>query len=117
MLLPYVSLNAATAVGPGAARDLEAISNEHSMLVHVTSSLGAPSYQLNLEGSHDGTNWISMVNIQSTGGGSTPIDTMTSTSTSAGSAWVRYVRANLIQLSGGSSPTITATIASKIREG
>jgi hypothetical protein len=111
MSLPFTSLNAATAAGPGASNDLETVSNAHTMVVSCTGSTSPFTANYVLEGSHDGTAWISLVN-GSFGAGAT----VSSISTSVGSALVRYVRANLTFISGGTAPTFTATIASKIAE-
>ncbi|GAA1015883.1 hypothetical protein Aple_010680 [Acrocarpospora pleiomorpha] len=72
------------------------------MIVTVT---GAPtSATVLLEGSHDGVRWavLDELSEQGQGGLVTP----------ATAHLVRYVRARLQTLSGGSDPTVTATIAS-----
>jgi len=102
MALPLTSLNAATATGPGAVKDLEGSFDFHTIFVHST---GGASWSVTLEGSHDGVNWDAMATVTYSGN----IDTMTPVS----GLLVRYVRANLISLTGGTSPTITASIASK----
>jgi hypothetical protein len=68
------------------------------MLVNVTGS--PSSVSINLEGTIDGTNWFVLANSGNTGqflmgGVLFP---------------VKGVRANLTDLSGGSSPTVTATV-------
>lgn len=101
MSLPFVSLNAATATGAGASRDLEGVYTRHTLAVSVTG--GPESLQVRLEGSHDGINWHVLSGTFASTGFYT-----------ADSHLVRYVRANFISISGGSSPTVTATIASEV---
>ena len=109
MSLPFTSLDAAAATGAGASRDLEALSGHHTMVV---SSTGSPSsVSVILEGSHDGSVWVQL---------GTAVGAGPSVRTVPGDGvlehLVRFVRANLVTLSGGSSPTVTATIASDIDE-
>jgi hypothetical protein len=112
MSLPFTSLNAATAAGPGVVNDLETVSNEHTMIAGCTGSTPGPfGASIALEGSHDGVTWISLSGISFSTGSITG-----ETGTSVGSALVRYVRANLTGIFGGTAPTVTATIASKITE-
>lgn len=98
---PTTSLNAATATGPGTVVDLGVVRSSHTMQTTVT---GAPaSVSVNLEGSLAAAGpWAVLANSTSTTG-----DVQTAT----GKA-VRYVRANLVTLTGGTSPTVTALIAS-----
>lgn len=97
-MLPFASLDAATATGPGASRDLESLFRVITMAMSTT---GSPStVAIDLEGSHDGTNWFQLI-------GGTP----SQGAVSIGTHLVRHVRANLKTLTGGSSPTVTATIA------
>lgn len=110
-VLPFASLSAVSAVGAGSSADLNGVSDEFTMYV---TSTGSPTYLVHLEGSHDGVNWFTVATSSS----ANPVSTVVSGGQQAGSSPVasymhlaRYVRANLISLSGGSSPTITATIA------
>ena len=103
MSLPFVSLNAATATGAGDSRDLEGSFDHHTLIV---SSTGGASINVALEGSHDGTTWVTLANAAS---GQVTVPN----SGAATGPLIRYVRANLTMLSGGSSPTVTATIASE----
>lgn len=109
MSLPFTSLSSATSPVAGAVKDLETVSREHTMYVRVT---GAPSdLQVDLEGSHDSVTWFSLgtVNEGVISGGQARVNTPFDQTRYD---LVRYVRANLITLSGGSSPAVTATIAS-----
>ncbi|MCG5220273.1 hypothetical protein [Streptosporangium sp. KLBMP 9127] len=99
MMLPFTSLDAATsAPQEGAARDYEGVLTNHTMLVTATGSPSQISVQL--QGSHDGSTWVDLANTSSW-----------PTAVSVQRA-VRYVRARLGGVTGGSSPTVTATIAS-----
>lgn len=99
--LPFTTLDAVTANTNGVAKDLEGTFRTHSLFVFVT---GDPThYTVGLQGSHDGIHWTGGPGIND--GGSTAYVT-------TDDHLYRYVRANLSNLSGGSSPTVTATIAS-----
>ena len=81
------SLNASTAVGAGAAFDLQAGYTTFSVQVLDTAST---NLEVNLQGSLDGTNWANL--------GSTALYTSTAGSIvkSTSSVPVQYVRLNLI---------------------
>lgn len=98
MSLPFASLDAATSTGPGVAKDLEGSFGKHTIAV---SDTGGSTFSVKFEGSHDNSIWFTIVGIIS-GASVTTVD---------GNLY-RYVRANLEVLTGGSSPTVTATIAS-----
>jgi hypothetical protein len=106
MALPFVSLDAATAVGPGESLDLEGSYDHHTMV--VTADTGAGHWTVFLEGSHDEINWVQLVNTQYPQAKTVP-------QPGGDTTLVRYVRANLTSL-GGTTPTITVTIASKTNE-
>jgi hypothetical protein len=94
--LPFTSLDAATSPGAGSVRDLEGSLFHHTVLVWAT---GEPSaVRVDFYGSHDGDNWF---NFGNTTGAPLSVDRV-----------VRYVRADLTTLTGGTSPALTATIAS-----
>lgn len=101
-MLPFNSLDAATATGAGTSKDLEESKSDHFMIVSLTG--GPSTISVDLEGSHDGSMWVVLANA-STGAGATR------TASVVGKP-VRYVRANLVELSGGTSPTASVTIAS-----
>lgn len=112
MALPFTSLNAATAVGPGESLDLEGSFGYHTMIVTATS--GAGSWNVTLEGSHDDVNWVALSGTQYPNAVTVPPSSGFQGGLNVG-ALVRYVRANLTSL-GGTTPTITATIASQTHE-
>jgi hypothetical protein len=114
-ILPFTALASASSTGPGAVVDLNGTSNEFSMFV-VTS--GSPSAaEVQLEGSHDGVNWFDLpVAISAITGNvaSTEFTNGQVESYLPGAQvkpFARYVRANLETLTGGTSPTVTATVA------
>lgn len=112
MSTPFVSLDAATAVGPGASKDLDGVYDHHTMVTYATGS--PTSYEVYFEGSHDDSAWFGLALAQ--GGGSSVISrTVPDYTMPTGSGHLaRYVRARLLSLSGGSSPTVTATIATDV---
>lgn len=98
--LPYKSLDAVTTTGPGKIRDFESLYRRHTIHVIVT---GAPErFHVAVQGSMDGQNWFGLVGVQ---------ESEVEFETSEGHN-VRYVRAFVTLLQGGTSPTVTAWIAS-----
>lgn len=99
---PFTVLNAVASTGAGASVDLGGVAREFT-LAHVES--GSPtSASITLQGSHDGTNWFPL--IQYSGAGDVYPQVASSTA-----HFARYVRGYVGSLSGGTSPTITATVA------
>lgn len=99
----YTSLDQATGLGAGEMRQLFQPTAHHTIAVFLT---GEPTgCVVVLEGSHDGYHWFPMGRVQCelVGGVKTLLPT---------SDLALWVRANLIELTGGDSPTVTATIAS-----
>lgn len=98
---PTASLTSAAATGPGTTTDLGVVRSVHTL---QTSTTGTPSaVTVNLEGSLAAAGpWVTLVASTSTTG---------DVQTVSGKA-VRYVRANLATLTGGTAPTVTALIAS-----
>lgn len=109
MALPFTSLSAATAVGPGESLDLEGSFGYHTMV--VSADTGAGHWSVFLEGSHDDINWVSLLNTQYPGAQTAVLGV----GSGGAGHLVRYVRANLTSL-GGTTPTITVTIASQTNE-
>ncbi|MFJ1539298.1 hypothetical protein ACIODS_12215 [Micromonospora chalcea] len=103
MGLPFTSLNAATSTGVGVARDYETSLRYHT--IHVTVAGSPNGANVSLEGSHDGQRWFLLGAVGVGTGQTQAVRTVNE-------HFVRYVRANLTDLSGGTSPTVTATIAS-----
>jgi len=98
--LPFTSLNAATSTGAGTSKDLESVASTYGVIVTATG--GPSTVTCSLEGSHDNVNWYTVPS---------PTITAAGTFTLFQNLLFRYVRVNLVTLSGGSSPTVTATVA------
>ncbi len=86
-LAPAVSFTAKSATGAGSALDGLAVRANAVMV--VTTSAGVSAGSVQLQGSLDGTNWVSLGSAVSTTAAST------STSVVVTGAYVRYVRANV----------------------
>lgn len=114
-MLPFRTLDTATSTGPGATVDLEGMACRFGVQAIVTGSPSSIAFII--EGSLDGSNWdsIAFPNSTLTGGGlvtfgDNPYDPGDGGGTQF-AKYVRYVRANLTTLSGGSSPTVTVWLA------
>ena len=100
------SLNAATTTGPGGTIDLVTPRRSVRMVTTVTGSPSA--VVVNLEGSMDGTTWAVLgTSTGSAVSNNLPGGAYTDAVSSVGPD-VRYVRANLVTLTGGTSPTVSA---------
>lgn len=98
----FASLNAATSTGAGASIDFSRPRRNLSMQVVFTSN---PSpVKVTLEGTIDGTDWFTLATFD-TGASSNNKDII-----SADIVSVLSARANLITLTGGTTPNVTATI-------
>lgn len=101
---PTTSLNAASSTGAGASVD---IGSPRRMLTMQCIVTGSPSAAVvNLEASLDNVNFTALGQWSLTGGQAT------GGMISVAGHVVEFARANLLTLSGGSSPTVTALIAS-----
>lgn len=99
---PREVLSSVTATGTGPVVDLGSSVYRHSLIV---SSVGSPdSAYVVVRGSHDGATWVSLVEAQTDSGSSVGVATREFA--------VRYLQADLVILSGGSSPAVTASVAS-----
>ena len=98
-MLPFTSLDAAGSPGAGAVLDLGRVEGTFTAIVWAT---GNPTGQpVDLEGSHDGAHWIVLQGGLGAGYVASVND----------GPLVRFARANLRYISGGTSPTFTVTIA------
>lgn len=96
---PFASLNAATGTGAGTALDFGVPVSAATIQTIVT---GAPAtVSCTLQGSLDGINWVVLATSSST----------TGDMQHAVDKPVRWLRANLATLTGGTAPTVTAWIA------
>lgn len=105
-MLPFKSIdNDPGPAAVGAARDLEETASLFTMVVTTTGSPLPSAGSVDLEGSLDGMNWLTLASITINSGQS--IFAVTST---GNDHRVRYIRANLSGLSGGAFTTATAWI-------
>lgn len=103
-MLPYRILNAATATGAGTASDMGCAMSVFTAQYIVT---GAPSaVAAKLEGSLDGTNWFDLTGLNVTAAGA-----VTNSADAGVHFAVRYVRANVTTLTGGTAPTVSVWLA------
>jgi hypothetical protein len=98
----FTSLAAATATGVGNDAAFSRPRDRISMQVSFTG--GSPTVKVQLEGTINGTNWFILATFD-TGASGANGDIVTSST-----HVVLKARANLVTLSGGSSPTVTAVI-------
>jgi len=99
MALSGISLDAATSTGAGTALMFDEPKDSHTVFIITTGS--PSSFTVVLEGTPDGRNWFTIATI---------INTLV---TNIGPNWPMLgVRANMTDLSGGASPTISAWISS-----
>lgn len=94
-------LNAATATGASATWPVRMKPRNHTIHFSIT---GAPTaVTVDLEGSLDDSNWVSLASYVMSAAELTATTAMFHVVDKP----VRYVRTNLILLTGGSSPTVT----------
>lgn len=103
-----ISLNAVTATGAGLVMALARPRYNLSMQVSFTSN--PSSVKVVLEGSIDGVNWFILATFD-TGATSLSGDIVT-----ASTVVVLLVRARLVTLTGGTNPTVTATIVPGVQQ-
>lgn len=106
---PLQSLAAATATGAGTAMQLSRPRYNFSMQVSFTG--GSPTVKVVMEGSIDGVNWFALATFDTGASG------VSGGIVGASSLVVLQVRANLVTLSGGTNPTVTATILPGVQQG
>ena len=101
--MAHLLLNAATATGAGSSIKVSQIPSEHTVQATMGGTVVATAVTVDLEGSLDGTTWAALASHPFTAG-----------EISAEAAIfhivdkpVRYVRANLTTLTGGTDPTVT----------
>src|SRR4051794_27962404 len=102
MALSGKSLDAATSIGAGASIVPDRPAKLASMSIVTT---GSPTIDASLEGTIDGTIWHTINSVSAMGGSEAFIDG------SGNNLVFTAYRANLTSLSGGSSPTVSASIA------
>lgn len=98
----HTSLNAATVLGPGTVLDTESTqSNLHTAIVTATGT--NPVVTVDIEITHDQVQWAPAGTVSLNGAGSGSVTF---------SAAIRYLRANLVTLSGPPDGAVTATLSS-----
>jgi hypothetical protein len=95
-----VSLAAVTANGNGTAVDFGAARQNISLVIFTTGSPTGGTVTLQV--SHDGTNWFASTTTAT-------VSANLASGTLQNGAW-RYARAVLSGLTGGTAPTVTATL-------
>lgn len=108
----FKALAAVTATGAGTALDLGLPMPIHSMQVKHTGSPSA--VVVNLEGSLDGVNFIALTAWDSSVQANSDIVTASAFAGTnlRGYPVVKFIRANLATLTGGTAPTVMAVIGS-----
>ena len=101
--MAHTLLNAATATGAGSTQKVSQIPSHHTVAATMGGTVVATAVTVDLEGSLDDTTWFqlarhafSAADISAEGAMFHVIDKPT-----------KYVRANLITLTGGTDPTVT----------
>lgn len=97
-------LDAVTATQVTAADDVTG-TRYYGLQVNAT---GGPSLSIAVEGSMNGTNWFKLIDIVNPGDPSNAIKWSGAPDVLTGP--VKYVRLNLYALSGGTSPTVSASV-------
>lgn len=96
------SIQAAESTGPGTTIDLESTNvKQHTAIATVTGTVTAVT--VNIEVTHDQENWATAETLTFTGAGCRQVPVY---------AAVRYLRANLVELTGDPGATVTTTISS-----
>jgi hypothetical protein len=114
-VLPFKSLDTATESGTdGTSIDLGGVSNEYT--VHHFTTGSPTAAQVTIMGSLDGVNWFGtgVTSLSATGYASSTVtngEEISGTPDRIYMPHVRYIRARLSTLSGGTSPTVTAWVA------
>ncbi len=99
--MAYVKSPWLDAVGTNQTTDPEEVTGTSRYGLQASVTGGPSSLGIALQGSINGTNWITLATLSAAG-------TTWSNPESAGP--VRYIRLDLYSLSGGSSPTVTASV-------
>ncbi len=103
-LMPFVSLNAASAVVNGAVLDSVTAHQTVALFITQTSTTAPTTMTVALQGSADGTNWVTLVSSTATAAGTVVIN-------STGSP-ARYFRGAITALTGTPAAlSVTATVA------
>lgn len=118
MSVPFCSLSAVAGTGAGAVLDVGGVTND--VTIQVTTTGSPTNYDIYVQGSLDGAGWFYIPNTSVTfepgasyaatvvGNGDYTVDT---TPMQFRMPSVRFLRAYVNSLTGGTSPTVTAWLA------
>lgn len=101
--MAHTLLNAATATGAGSTQKVSQIPSHHTVAATMGGTVVATAVTVDLEGSIDDTTWFQLARHAFTAGEITAEAAMFHVIDKP----VRYIRANLITLTGGTDPTVT----------
>ena len=101
--MAHTLLNAATATGAGSSQKVSQIPSQHTVAATMGGTVVATAVTVDLEGSIDDTTWFQLARHVFSAGEISAEAAMFHVIDKP----VRYVRANLIALTGGTDPTVT----------
>jgi len=101
--MAHTLLNAATATGTGSTQKTFAIPDKHTVAATMGGTVVATAVTVSLEGSIDDTTWFTLASHAFSAGEITAEAAMFHITDKP----VKYVRANLVTLTGGTAPTVT----------
>ena len=101
--MAHTLLNAATATGAGSTQKVSMIPSSHTVAATMGGTVVATAVTVDLEGSLDDSTWFTLASHAFTAGEITAEAAMFHVADKP----VRYVRANLTTLTGGTDPTVT----------
>ena len=101
--MAHTLLNAATATGAGSTQRVFAIPTAHTVVATMGGTVVATAVTVDLEGSLDDTTWFVLSSHAFDAGEITASAAMFHVADKP----VKYVRANLNTLTGGTDPTVT----------
>lgn len=118
-MLPFLALNAVTAVGDGAAVDLQGVADAFCMQVQAPSAGVGAATIVQLQGSLDGTSFVALPSGQiNLNDGNVHLLPAGPSYNSAGvvvpSPYVRYIRASVTQI--GSATSVTAWVVAALNQ-
>ena len=101
--MAHTLLNAADATGAGSTQRVSLIPSQHTVQATMGGTVVATAVTVDLEGSLDDTTWVQLARHAFSAGEISAEAAMFHVIDKP----VKYVRANLITLTGGTDPTVT----------
>lgn len=101
--MAHLLLNAATATGASSSLKVSQIPSQHTVQATMGGTVVATAVTVDLEGSLDGTTWATLASHAFSAGEITAEAALFHVVDKP----VKYVRANLTTLTGGTAPTVT----------